>query len=58
MFLSNDGFWAHLLVVATDLLNLTGKGLYPTLSDAVLVEGHLQLPLDLIVVGLDLGELV
>lgn len=48
---------SYLFVVATDLLDLAGEGLYPALSDAILVEGHLQLPLDLVVVGLDLGEL-
>ena len=50
-------FCTDLLVVATDLLDLAGEGLYPALGDAVLVERHLELPLNLIVVGLDLGEL-
>lgn len=48
----------YLLVIATNLLDLAGEGLYPTLSDAILVESNLELPLDFIVVGLDLGELI
>lgn len=46
-----------LLVIATDLLDLAGERLYSALGNAVLVKRHLQLPLDFVVMGLDLGEL-
>lgn len=47
----------HALVIASDLFSLGGEGLHPPLGHAELVEGDLQLSLQLVVVGLDLGEL-
>lgn len=49
--------YTDLLVIATNLLDLACERLYSTLGDAVLVKSHLELPLDLVIVGLNLSEL-
>lgn len=49
--------FANLFVIATDFFNLASERLNSALSDTILVKGYLQLPLDLVVVTLDLSEL-
>jgi hypothetical protein len=51
------GIWTYRFVVAPDLLDFSGEGLDLPLRDAELVQGDLELPLDLVVVGGEFGEL-